>query len=86
MQSYLSPAIVVLFVLGVFWKRANAQGALMAFMVGVVGGFARLAADIIHAKRQTPLVTALKDAALPSHNHAGYNTTPHGADQSQVSA
>lgn len=45
-QSYLSPAIVVLFVLGVFWKRANAKGALVAFVVGVAGGFARLAADI----------------------------------------
>jgi SSS family solute:Na+ symporter len=45
-QSYLSPAIVVLFILGVFWKRANAKGALIAFVVGVAGGFARLAADI----------------------------------------
>ena len=27
-QGYLSPAIVVLFFLGVFWKRANATGAL----------------------------------------------------------
>jgi SSS family solute:Na+ symporter len=45
-QSYLSPAIVVLFILGVFWKRANAKGALIAFVIGVAGGFARLAADI----------------------------------------
>jgi SSS family solute:Na+ symporter len=45
-QSYLSPAIVVLFVAGVFWKRANAKAALIAFIVGVAGGFARLGADI----------------------------------------
>jgi solute:Na+ symporter, SSS family len=46
-QSYLSPAIVVLFGLGVFWKRATAPAAFWAFLVGVVGGFARLAADIV---------------------------------------
>jgi SSS family solute:Na+ symporter len=46
-QGYLSPAIVVLFVAGVFWKRATAPAALWSFVVGVVGGFARLAADVI---------------------------------------
>ena len=46
-QSYLSPAIVVLFVAGVFWKRATAPAAFWSFLVGIVGGFARLAADII---------------------------------------
>ena len=45
-QGYLSPAIAVLFVMGVFWKRANATAALWSFSIGVVGGFARLAADI----------------------------------------
>jgi SSS family solute:Na+ symporter len=46
-QGYLSPAIAVLFVLGVFWKRATAPAAFWAFVVGVIGGFARLAADLI---------------------------------------
>ncbi len=46
-QAYLSPAIAVLFAVGVFWKRATAPAALWAFMVGVAGGFARLAADLI---------------------------------------
>jgi SSS family solute:Na+ symporter len=46
-QSYLSPAIVVLFVAGVFWKRASAPAAFWSFLVGIIGGFARLAADII---------------------------------------
>ena len=50
-QGYLSPAIAVLFVMGVFWKRATAPAALWSFVLGVVGGFARLAADIHHAKR-----------------------------------
>ena len=34
-QGYLSPAIAVLFLLGVFWKRATAPAALWAFVVGV---------------------------------------------------
>ena len=46
-QGYLSPAIAVLFLLGVFWKRATPTAALWAFVVGVVGGFVRLAADLI---------------------------------------
>lgn len=46
-QGYLSPAIAALFLLGVFWKRASAPAALWAFVIGVVGGFARLAADLV---------------------------------------
>ena len=46
-QAYLSPAIAVLFGVGVFWKRATAPAALWSFVVGVVAGFARLAADLI---------------------------------------
>ena len=46
-QGYLSPAIAALFLLGVFWKRATARAALWAFVIGVVGGFARLAADLV---------------------------------------
>lgn len=46
-QAYLSPAIAVLFGIGVFWKRATAPAALWAFVVGVVAGFARLATDLV---------------------------------------
>jgi solute:Na+ symporter, SSS family len=46
-QGYLSPAIAVLFILGVFWKRATAPAALWAFVIGVIGGFARLGADLV---------------------------------------
>jgi SSS family solute:Na+ symporter len=37
----------VLFAVGVFWKRATAPAALWAFSVGVLGGFARLATDLV---------------------------------------
>ena len=46
-QGYLSPAIAVLFIFGVFWKRATATAALWSFVVGIVAGFMRLAADLI---------------------------------------
>jgi len=46
-QGYLSPAIAVLFALGVFWRRATAPAALISFVVGMVGGFLRLALDIL---------------------------------------
>jgi SSS family solute:Na+ symporter len=32
---------------GVFWKRATAPAALWSFIVGVTGGFARLATDLL---------------------------------------
>ena len=46
-QGYLSPAIAVLFAMGVFWKRATAPAALISFVVGMVGCFGRLALDLI---------------------------------------
>src|ERR1700754_1595944 len=58
-QGDLSPAIAVLFLLGVFWTRATASAALWAFVVGVVGGFARLAADLV-MRSDGALVTSLK--------------------------
>ncbi len=56
-QGYLSPAIVVLFVAGVFWKRATAPAAFWSFLVGIVGGFARLAADIVMKGHKVELAT-----------------------------
>ena len=35
--SYIAPPIVSLFVVGVFWKRANHQGALAAIITGILG-------------------------------------------------
>jgi SSS family solute:Na+ symporter len=58
-QGYLSPAISVLFLLGVFWRRATAPAALWAFIVGVAGGFARLGADLV-MRNDGPTVVTLK--------------------------
>jgi SSS family solute:Na+ symporter len=46
-QGYLSPAIAVLFGMGVFWKRATAPAALWSFVIGMLGGFGRLALDLV---------------------------------------
>ncbi|HEX4860804.1 MAG TPA: sodium/solute symporter [Rhizomicrobium sp.] len=72
-QGYLSPAIAVLFLLGVFWRRATATAALIAFVIGVAGGFARLAADLV-MRDDGATVTALKQQ-LYGHmiSQAGYD-------------
>jgi SSS family solute:Na+ symporter len=44
-QGYLAPPIFVVFFLGVFVKRMNAQGALWAMIVGFALGIFRLAVD-----------------------------------------
>ena len=58
-QGYLSPAIAVLFGMGVFWKRATAPAALWAFVIGMLGGFGRLAADLV-MRNDADAVTKLK--------------------------
>jgi SSS family solute:Na+ symporter len=60
-QGYLSPSIAVLFLVGVFWKRATAPAALWAFIIGVAGGFARLAADLVFKDVTASNGTGLKD-------------------------
>jgi SSS family solute:Na+ symporter len=44
-QGYLAPPIFVVFFLGVFWKRLNAQGCLWAMLVGFVLGMFRMLVD-----------------------------------------
>ena len=46
-SMYLAPPIVTVYMLGVLWWRANAQGAIAAFAVGYTLGFGRMAAEII---------------------------------------
>ena len=44
-QGYLAPPIFVVFFLGVFWKRLNAQGCFWAMVVGFIVGIFRMAID-----------------------------------------
>jgi SSS family solute:Na+ symporter len=44
-QGYLAPPIFVVFFLGVFFKRMNAQGALWSMIVGFVLGIFRMVVD-----------------------------------------
>jgi SSS family solute:Na+ symporter len=46
-QGLLAPAIAAAFILGVFWKRANAQGNLWGLIVGFALGMFRLLLDVI---------------------------------------
>jgi SSS family solute:Na+ symporter len=46
-QGYMSPAIAVLFVMGIFWKRTTAPAAFWAFLVGGFGGILRLGLDLL---------------------------------------
>lgn len=44
-QGYLAPPIFVVFFLGVFWKRLNAQGCFWAMVAGFIVGIFRMAVD-----------------------------------------
>jgi SSS family solute:Na+ symporter len=48
-QSYLAPPIASVFLLGLFWKRINAPGALTALIGGFIIGMIRLAAELSKA-------------------------------------
>jgi len=45
-QAYISPPIASVFLLGVFWRRVNASGAIAALATGFVLGISRLALEI----------------------------------------
>ena len=55
-QAYIAPPIAAVFLLGVFWKRVNAQGAIASLATGFVLGLGRLVAEIFK--------TSLGDGAL----------------------
>jgi SSS family solute:Na+ symporter len=49
-QAYFAPPIFSVFLLGLFWKRINSQGALTALVGGFIIGMLRLAAEIFKDK------------------------------------
>ena len=44
-QGYMAPPIFVVFFLGIFFKRLNAQGCLWAMIIGFILGLFRMAVD-----------------------------------------
>ncbi|XP_054565183.1 sodium/mannose cotransporter SLC5A10 isoform X3 [Eptesicus fuscus] len=46
--SSLAPPVTAVFVLGVFWRRANEQGAFWGLMVGLAVGATRLVLEFLH--------------------------------------
>jgi SSS family solute:Na+ symporter len=49
-QAYISPPIAAVFLLGIFIKRINSQGALAALGTGFVLGIARLSLEMTKSK------------------------------------
>lgn len=60
-QGYLAPPITAVFLLGLFWKRINAQGAMWGLLVGFLLGMAKLT---IQAKFGTLDPTKVADPAF----------------------
>ncbi|NXP26706.1 SC5AA protein, partial [Scytalopus superciliaris] len=46
--SYLAPPVTAVFILAVFWPRANEQGAFWGLMAGLALGLARMALELAH--------------------------------------
>lgn len=77
MLSYTAPPIVAVFLVGLFWRRANARGAGCAIAVGLVLGAALFLADIsglfkMHFLYVAPVLLVLSGLALA----AGSLTAP----------
>ena len=46
-QGYLAPPITAVFLLGLFWKRINSQGAVAGLLVGFVFGIGKMALEAV---------------------------------------
>ncbi|XP_046783892.1 sodium/glucose cotransporter 5 isoform X8 [Gallus gallus] len=46
--SYLAPPVTAVFILAVFWPRANEQGAFWGLMAGLALGLARMGLELAH--------------------------------------
>jgi SSS family solute:Na+ symporter len=45
-QAYISPPIASVFLIGIFWRRVNSQGAIASLVAGFVLGIGRLIAEL----------------------------------------
>src|SRR5688572_393110 len=49
-QSYIAPPIASVFLLGIFYKRINSQGALATLIIGLIVAFLRIALELASDK------------------------------------
>ncbi len=54
-QSYIAPPIAAVFLLGIFWKRVNAKGAMASLLTGFALGMARLVLELMNGADKTGL-------------------------------
>lgn len=52
-QSYIAPPITTVFLLGIFWKRINAQGAIATLFFGLFMATLRIIAELIYIDSDT---------------------------------
>jgi SSS family solute:Na+ symporter len=48
-QAYISPPIAAVFLLGVFWKRINGEGAIVSLLLGFALGAIRFILEVVYA-------------------------------------
>lgn len=60
-QAYISSPIAVVFILGLFWPRANGKGAMSALLTGLFMGGARFILEIVNGKSpiENPFILSL---------------------------
>jgi len=83
--AYAVPPVCALFLIGLFWRRANAAGALAAIVTGLLGGGTLFWANVLaadplglHFLLVAPLLFALSAAALVI---ASLLSSPPGVEQ-----
>ncbi|XP_064189411.1 sodium/glucose cotransporter 4 [Anguilla rostrata] len=63
--SYLAPPITAVFLMAIFWKRVNEQGAFWGLMVGLAVGFVRMIMEFVYGTpscgEQDPRPAILRD-------------------------
>ena len=64
-QAYISPPIAAVFLVGVFWPRANRFGAIASLVVGAVLGAARFLSEL---NRGSALVSGSTAPERPDHH------------------
>lgn len=67
-QSYIAPPIAAVFILGLAWRRINANGALTTLLVGFVLGATRLVLELVNGTDKTGLASGTIWKAIAEFN------------------